>query len=81
MFALSQEHGHGVETIQPLSKQDLEDFLLKPDIAEMATLDSTGTPYISPVWYEWDGKSFYRSGIGGCYEKTLTGFRWLKEWA
>jgi len=42
-----------------LSKQGLEDFLSKGNIAKIATIDENGSPYITPVWYEWDGKSLY----------------------
>jgi nitroimidazol reductase NimA-like FMN-containing flavoprotein (pyridoxamine 5'-phosphate oxidase superfamily) len=43
----------------PLTKQALQEFLYKGNIAKIATIDENGLPYINPVWYEWDGKSFY----------------------
>jgi general stress protein 26 len=42
-----------------LAKQGLQDFLFGGNIAKIATIDENGLPYINPVWYEWDGKSFY----------------------
>jgi len=42
-----------------LTKRAMEDFLSKGNIAKIATIDENGSPYINPVWYEWDRKSFY----------------------
>lgn len=31
----------------------------KPNIAKIATLNADGSPYVNPIWYEYDGVYFY----------------------
>jgi hypothetical protein len=45
-----------------LTKQALHDFLLRGNIAKIATIDENGSPYVNPVWYEWDSRSFFLIG-------------------
>ncbi|MEM4191577.1 MAG: pyridoxamine 5'-phosphate oxidase family protein [Nitrososphaerota archaeon] len=43
-----------------LTKQELYDFLSRSSIiARLAIVKHDGSPYIVPVWYEYDGENFY----------------------
>jgi len=48
--------------VPPLSQAEIETFLTEGDrIAKLGTLRD-GWPYVSPVWYEWDGQAFWIIG-------------------
>ena len=34
-----------------LSKQEIEDYLAEPHVAQLATLQPDGRPHMAPVWY------------------------------
>lgn len=40
----------------------MEEFLKGPNIAKIAVLKEDGSPFVVPVWYEWDGKYVYIVG-------------------
>ena len=42
-----------------LSQPELKEFLDGPVVARIATVDSKGDPYITPVWQEWDGQAMW----------------------
>ncbi|MBI3961651.1 MAG: pyridoxamine 5'-phosphate oxidase family protein [Deinococcus sp.] len=47
----------------PLSPKEFERFLTKTRyIGRLGTLLPDGSPYVTPVWFEWDGKKFYIMG-------------------
>ncbi len=45
-----------------LSKEEMEAFLKGPNIARLAVVKDDGSPFIVPVWYEWDGHAIYVVG-------------------
>ena len=46
-----------------LSKRQLDDFLTaNPIMMKLATLTPEGSPYVAPVWYDYDGEAFYIAG-------------------
>lgn len=38
-------------------REQLDVFLKGPQIARIATVGEGNSPYVVPVWYEWDGKN------------------------
>ena len=42
-----------------LNPRELDEFLRKPWVARLACIRESGYPYVVPVWYEWDGTSFW----------------------
>ncbi len=48
--------------IGKFSKAAVDAFLAEPHLARIATADpQTGQPHVVPVWYGWDGTSFWIS--------------------
>jgi len=45
-----------------LSKEEMDDFLKGPYLARIAVVKEDGSPFIIPVWYEWDGSFIYVVG-------------------
>ena len=45
-----------------LSGEMLEEFLRGPNIGRLALVKDDGSPFIVPVWYEWDGRFIYVVG-------------------
>jgi PPOX class probable F420-dependent enzyme len=45
-----------------LKRKELEEFLAAPNIARVATVRKDGSPFVAPVWYDWDGESCYIVG-------------------
>jgi len=41
-----------------LSAEELREFLAGPWVCKLGTLTVEGAPYITPVWYEYDGEGF-----------------------
>jgi hypothetical protein len=57
-----------------LSTRELNEFLLKPNIAKVASLSSDGSPCVNPVWYLWDEDVIWfngRKGFGGMTSKWV----------
>ena len=48
----------------PLNNQQLNDFLNSggAHLMKLATLTPEGYPYVTPVWYDYDGEAFYVAG-------------------
>ena len=42
-----------------LTQQELDGFLRQPYLARLATIQEDGSPYIVPVWHEYDGEALY----------------------
>ena len=42
-----------------LTPAEVKEFLAKPVVARIATIDENGVPYVTPVWQEWDGQAFW----------------------
>jgi PPOX class probable F420-dependent enzyme len=46
-----------------LSSKELEEFLSRPNVAVVATMDPDGQPHAVPTWYEWgDGEIVFHTG-------------------
>ena len=45
-----------------MSKEEVDVFLREPWIARLACIKFDGSPFVVPVWYHWDGKSFWIVG-------------------
>src|SRR5919198_1269289 len=45
----------------PLREREMHEFLAQGWVAKLGTL-LDGWPYVSSVWYEWDGKHFWVIG-------------------
>jgi PPOX class probable F420-dependent enzyme len=41
----------------------IEDFLARPLIARIATVNQNGQPHVVPVWFGWDGKAIWVSSF------------------
>lgn len=39
-----------------LTKSQIDQFLAEPIIARLATVKPDGSPFIAPVWQQWDGE-------------------------
>lgn len=42
-----------------LKPEEIQEFLDGAIVARIATVDSDGFPYITPVWQEWDGEAMW----------------------
>ena len=42
-----------------LYPEEIKEFLDGAIVARIATIDSKGDPYITPVWQEWDGEAMW----------------------
>jgi len=45
--------------MRALNAEEIQEFLAGPIVARIATVDSKGDPYITPVWQEWDGEHMW----------------------
>ena len=45
-----------------LTAEEMEQFLAGNPVARLATLKPDGSPYVMPVWYQWDGEALYFVG-------------------
>jgi PPOX class probable F420-dependent enzyme len=45
-----------------MTKRQTDRFLAGPHIARVATVRKDGSPFVVPVWYEWDGRDCYIVG-------------------
>jgi nitroimidazol reductase NimA-like FMN-containing flavoprotein (pyridoxamine 5'-phosphate oxidase superfamily) len=45
-----------------LDKEEMDQFLAGSALARLACLKPDGSPYVIPVWYQWDGSSFWFVG-------------------
>jgi PPOX class probable F420-dependent enzyme len=45
--------------MRSLYPEEIKEFLAGPVVARIATIDSKGDPYITPVWQEWDGEALW----------------------
>ncbi len=50
------------EKIGGMSSEEMNEFLAGPWLARVACLKPDGWPYVVPVWYHWDGLSFWLVG-------------------
>ena len=51
-----------------LTKKELNEFLLKPNLVKVATISRDGWPSVNPAWYLWQDGGLWlngRKGFGG----------------
>jgi Pyridoxamine 5'-phosphate oxidase len=63
--ALKQEGWYDSRHSGGMSEEELRTFLDGPQsdwIMKLACLDEDGWPYVTPMWYQWDGEHFYAVG-------------------
>ena len=41
-----------------MTPEQIREFLEKPRLADLATVRPDGSPQVTPVWYDYDGKVF-----------------------
>ncbi|WP_420628167.1 pyridoxamine 5'-phosphate oxidase family protein [Candidatus Leptofilum sp.] len=54
-----------------LSQTEIEQFLRGPWRARLACVRADGTPHVLPLWYEWDGRSFWVAASPGAQWKQV----------
>ncbi len=45
-----------------MEEDEVEAFLASDTLARLACLKPDGSPYVIPIWYQWDGKDFWFVG-------------------
>lgn len=45
-----------------MKPQEMQEFLARGNIARLATVKADGSPFVIPVWYDWDGRDFFVVG-------------------
>ncbi len=63
--------GEPVGPNRALSQKEIEQFLQGPWSARMACVRADGTPHVLPLWYEWDGRSFWVAASPGSQWKQV----------
>lgn len=63
--------GQPLGPVQPLSQQEIEQFLQGPWSARLACVRADGTPHVLPLWYEWDGDVVWLAASPGAQWKQL----------
>ncbi|MYD09735.1 MAG: hypothetical protein F4X02_06795 [Chloroflexi bacterium] len=54
-----REYPEWMGKMRGLYPDELQEFLDGPVVARIATVDSKGDPYVTPVWQEWDGEAMW----------------------
>lgn len=54
-----REYPEWMGKMRSLYPDEIKEFLNGPVVARIATIDSNGDPYITPVWQEWDGEALW----------------------
>lgn len=48
----------------PLTPEEIDEFLSRPNVAVIATMDPDGQPHAVPIWYEWtSGEIVVHTGL------------------
>ena len=73
-----------------MNRAQIDTFLIDRDhLMKLATLTPDGTPYVNPIWYDYDGTTFLIAQKGRSYTKlfpkVVTGgtygiLAYLREW-
>ncbi|MCY3832748.1 MAG: pyridoxamine 5'-phosphate oxidase family protein, partial [Chloroflexi bacterium] len=58
-MSAKREYPEWMGKMRALNAAELQEFLDGPVVARVATVDSKGDPYITPVWQEWDGEAMW----------------------
>ena len=49
-----------------MSRAQIDEFLTGGrHVMKLATLTAEGWPYVTPIWYDYDGETFLVAGRGG----------------
>ena len=43
----------------PMTQEQLDEFLKRPLVAVLGTVDKAGRPRSSPIWFHWDNGAAY----------------------
>lgn len=47
------------------SREEIDEFLSRPQLGQLVTLRASGTPHVAPVWFLWDaGKALVMADAG-----------------
>lgn len=63
--------GEPIGPNRALSQAEIEQFLQGPWSARLACVRTDGTPHVLPLWYEWDGRSFWVAASPGAQWKQV----------
>jgi len=55
VFLSPGESSPTVRSVVTMTDAEIEDLLRAPQIAVLATVDATGRPEATPIWFDWDG--------------------------
>jgi PPOX class probable F420-dependent enzyme len=55
-MAIETEMAEGSGENRSLTGEEIREFLSRPVVARLATVRPDGSPYIAPVWQEYDGE-------------------------
>ena len=58
-MSAKREYPEWMGKMRGLYPDELQEFLDGPVVARIATVDSKGDPYVTPVWQEWDGEAMW----------------------
>ena len=58
-MSAKREYPEWMGKMRALNAEEIQEFLDGPVVARIATVDSKGDPYITPVWQEWDGEAMW----------------------
>lgn len=54
-----REYPEWMGKMRGLKKEEIKEFLAGPVVARVATVKPDGSPYVAPVWQEFDGEAIY----------------------
>ena len=63
--------GEPIGPNRALNQREIEQFLQGPWSARLACVRADGTPHVLPLWYEWDGRSFWVAASPGAQWKQV----------
>ena len=58
-MSATREYPDWMGKMRALNADEIQEFLDGPIVARIATVDSKGDPYVTPVWQEWDGDAMW----------------------
>ena len=54
-----REYPEWMGKMRALTNDEIKEFLAGPIVARLAVVRSDGSPYVAPVWQEYDGQAIY----------------------
>ncbi len=55
----TSEYPEWMGKMRSLTNEEIKEFLAGPVVARLAVVKPDGTPYLAPVWQEYDGEALY----------------------